>query len=180
MKRVAITGGIAEGKSTVLSYVRELGYSVDSADRIAREVFVSVGVQRQLGDLLGQSPPIAPDTLREALHDDVIRRAANAVTHPSIMKRILDAESSFVEIPLLIEACLQGAFESVWVVTCGPDEQFRRLTERMGDEVAASALIRTQLTSRAKIPFADRLIRTNESEANVKRCVTLAAQREML
>lgn len=81
-----------------------------------------------------------------------------------------------MEIPLLIEACLQGGFDRVWVVTCGADEQRRRLVERLGGEAGAEALLGSQLPTRAKIPFADVVIRTNQPEWSVKRDVALAAR----
>jgi dephospho-CoA kinase len=177
--RIAITGGVAEGKSTVLAYLRDLGHLVESSDRISRKVFESPGIQAGIADILKVSVPINPETLRERLSDGTIRRAVNALMHPPIVAAITAMPFDFIEVPLLIEACLQGHFDRVWVVTCGPEEQLRRLTARLGSEPAAVALIGTQLTSRAKIPFADSIIRTNREESSVKRCVSLAAQRDL-
>jgi dephospho-CoA kinase len=179
LRPIAITGGVAEGKSTVLGYLRDLGYSVDSGDRIAREVFGADEIQASLAAILRLSPPVEPETLREKLADPAVRRAVNGLMHPRIMEELSLARCDFLEIPLLIEACLQDRFDRVWVVTCGPVEQLRRLTARLESEAAALALIGTQLTSRAKIAFGDSVIRTNYEEFTVKRCVTLAAQRDL-
>jgi dephospho-CoA kinase len=179
VRRIAITGGVAEGKSTVLGYLRDLGYSVESSDRISRKVFESQEIQTSIAELLNISPPINPETLRERLSDSGIRRAINALMHPPIIAAITAMPFDFIEVPLLIEACLQSHFDRVWVVTCGPEEQLRRLTARLDSEPAATALIGTQLTSRAKIAFADSIIRTNREESSVKRCVSLAAQRDL-
>ena len=178
MLRVAITGGIGEGKSTVLGYLGEMGFPIASADRIAREVFLDRNIQELLAALLGVSAPVAPETLREALADPDIRREVNAMTHPRILAGIRSIAEGFVEVPLLVEACLQGDFDRVWVVTCGPDEQFARIAARVGPAEARS-LIQAQLPTRAKIPFADRLVRTNEPESHVMRSVSLAAQRDL-
>jgi dephospho-CoA kinase len=177
--RVAITGGIAEGKSTVLGYLSDAGFAVESSDRLAAEIFRSGPVQAGVATLLGIAPPVPPEALRTALGDDSVRRGVNALTHPLILEAIDSSPATFFEVPLLVEACLQGLFERVWVVTCGPQEQLRRLAARLGSEAAATALIRTQLTSRAKLPFADRLIRTNQDGFAVMRSVTLAAQQEL-
>ena len=174
--QVAITGGIAEGKSTVLRYLRELGFAVDSSDRFARTAFESDAVQSSLAAILGGEQPVSPEMLRAQIGDPTIRRKVNSLMHPVVWSAIQSSSARFVEVPLLIETCLQAHFDAVWVVTCGEQEQLRRLTQRLGDESTAEALIRTQLTSRAKIPFADRLIRTNQDESSVKRCVTLAVQ----
>ena len=114
--------------------------------------------------------------LRERLADPSIRRAVNRITHPAIFDRIQNAGAQFIEVPLLIEACLQGEFDRVWVVTCGPEEQLRRLTARLQSAEAATVLLRTQLTSRVKIVFADSVIRTNQPEFSVKRDVTVAVE----
>lgn len=179
LKGIAVTGGVAEGKSTVLSYLRELGYSVESADHIARDVFASENVQGQIGDLLGISPPVSREMLRSVLGDATVRRRINAITHPRILEAMRSSAADFLEIPLLIETCLQGGFDKVWVVTCGAVEQRRRLIARLGDEAAADGLLGTQLTSRIKIPFADCVIRTNREESSVQRFVTMAAQRDL-
>ncbi|HVT13422.1 MAG TPA: dephospho-CoA kinase [Fimbriimonadaceae bacterium] len=174
-----MTGGIAEGKSTVLGYLSEMGYPIESADRIAREVFSSEPVQRQIAELLGFAPPVSSEDLRSKLRDPSLRRAVNTITHPRILEGLRSSHATFFEIPLLIETCLQGTFDRVWVVTCGMEEQRRRLAERLGSEAAAESMIGTQLTSRIKIPFGDRVIRTNQAELSVKRFVTLAALRDL-
>ncbi len=176
---MAITGGIGEGKSTVLDYVRELGYSAGSADDIARQVFSLDATQIRLASLLGVQPPVKPEFLRGRLADSEIRQAVNRITHPLILAMIRETPVEFLEVPLLIETCLQGEFDRVWVVTCGEREQLRRLIARFGDEEAAIKMIRTQLTSRAKTAFADSIIRTNQEECAVKRSVTVAAQRDL-
>jgi dephospho-CoA kinase len=175
MPRIAITGGIAEGKSTVAGYLRELGYEVESTDRIARQVFEGADVQREIAEMIGATAPVSPEIVREALQDDVLRRELNALTHPRILRLMEASAAPVFEVPLLIEACLQERFDRIWVVTCGEAEQLRRLVERLNSERAAKAMIGTQLASRAKIPFADRLVRTNQPEITVKRFVTDAA-----
>jgi dephospho-CoA kinase len=176
---IAITGGVCEGKSTVIEYLRDLGYDVDSTDRIAREIYQSRDIQESISELIGVPAPVPPELLRARLTDRSIRRAVNALTHPRIADAIRTLNVAALEVPLLLETCLQGDFERVWVVTCGAAEQLRRLTERLGSEDAAHDLIRTQLTSRSKIPFADALIRTNREESTVKRFVAMAASRDL-
>ena len=171
--RVAVTGGIGEGKSTVLQILRDLGQATFSADEVAREVFSDDVVQGAISSALNLSLPVRPDELQKSIaQDPVARRAVNAITHPRIVARLLEKTDCFIEVPLLIETVLHPAFDAVWVVTCGPEEQLRRVSERYGDEARARALIRTQLASRAKIPFADQIIRTNSTMASVKAFVS--------
>lgn len=163
----------------MLGYLQAEGYRTASSDAIARELFNSPAIQGAIAEILGTSAPVAPAALREALVDPEIRRSVNSITHPKILQAIRTDSAQFFEVPLLIETCLQEEFDRVWVVTCGPEEQLRRLTARLGDADSAESIIRTQLTSRAKIPFADRVLRTNQRESTVQRCVTAAAQRDL-
>lgn len=176
--RVAITGGIAEGKSTVLAMLADAGWRTASADDLAREVMAEIAVQASLAEILGASPPVAPALLREAMaRDPEMRRQVNSLTHPRIARAMLGSNANFIEVPLLIEACLQGSFESVIVVTCGPEEQLRRLTERLGDGQAARSMLAMQLPTRSKAPFSDDLIRTNQPLDIVRQLVNECVDR---
>lgn len=179
MRRIAVTGGIAEGKSTVAGYLKDLGYSVASSDEVGREVFRTESVQHALAKLLGVAAPVDPALVRARLDDPAIRRSVNAITHPEIVRRIRSDRAEVFEIPLLVETCLQGEFDRVWVVTCGEEEQLRRLTVRLGNSDEARKQIATQLPTRAKIAFADSVIRTNRGESSVMRSVAEAALRDL-
>jgi dephospho-CoA kinase len=169
--KIAITGGIAEGKSTVLGYCRDAGTAVCSVDEVARSIFDSEPVQAGLARLLGQPFPIARADVRKAIvASPVVRRALNHLTHPLLLDAIRRSDATVFEVPLLVETCLIGEFDQIWVVTCGPEEQLKRLSERIGRE-DATALIRTQLPTTVKTPFADAIIRTNAEERNVQRYV---------
>jgi dephospho-CoA kinase len=173
--RVAITGGIAEGKSTVLGYLRDLGHSTASADEIARTVLGAEAVNRRIADLAGLPWPLDRVALRSALASDAqLRRAVNAVTHPLILAALRATDAEFFEVPLLIETCLQGEFDEVWVVTCGLAEQLRRLAARDPSEGVSASLRDVQLPTRAKTPFSDRIIRTNAAPESVRRLVSEA------
>ena len=167
MRRVGITGGIAEGKSTVLGYLASLGYKTASADAIAKDVLSTESVQGEVAELFGESLPLDPGKMRRAIGlKPPLRRALNRVLHPHILEAIQESGAAFVEVPLLIETCIQGQFDEIWVVTCGRDEQFRRLESRVG-KAEAVRLIGIQLPTEAKEPFADHVIRTNKREESV-------------
>lgn len=178
--RIAVTGGIAEGKSTVMGYLRDAGELTVSADDIARTVFERQEVQLLIAQLVGSPPPVDRVRLRELLAEkSSLRRRLNALMHPPIWQEIAASGARWVEIPLLMETCLQGRFNRVWVVTCGAEEQHRRLLERIGDESQVARLIGTQLNSEIKIPFADEIIRTNGPEGVVQGVVRQALSREL-
>jgi len=145
-----------------MEILRKQGLHSVSADQVARELWQSEQFFAEISSELGV-PKLTRELLREQISaDSNFRREVNSIFHPRIWAEIFAKEPFVVEVPLLIEACLQGQFARVWVVTCGPEEQLRRLESRVGTELAGR-LIRTQLPTRAKIPFADEVIRTNQA-----------------
>ena len=157
--RIAITGGIAEGKSTVLGMIRASGYHTENADVIAREVLNAPGVAAEVTEALGTAEP---SDLRALIRSsDSARTSLNRITHPRIIQRLLEGTPGFYEVPLLYETCIASAFDQVWVVTCGASEQMSRLVARYGSEVEAKAILSTQLPSSVKSSLADRVFRTN-------------------
>lgn len=175
--KIAITGGIAEGKSTVVGYLRELGCNVVSADEVAKRLWDDPRVQDKVSVLFKMPVPLDRETVRQRITDDVeARRSLNSVFHPRTTSGILESPAAVAEVPLLIEACLQGLFARVWVVTCGPELQLERLTARLGDPALARAMIATQLPSCVKCAFADHVIRTDQPVSSVKQLVESLAR----
>ena len=175
--RVAVTGGASDGKTTVCSLLADWGIRVVSADEIVVELYHEAafidGVRGVFGERIVQDMAIDREALRNLITDDPAARAKlNAIFHPAIMRDILAETATndlaFAEVPLLIETATQGWFDEVWVVTAGVDEQRKRLVKRLGSEEAADALLATQIPTAAKIPFADRVIRTNVPVETVK------------
>ncbi|HRI44915.1 MAG TPA: dephospho-CoA kinase [Fimbriimonadaceae bacterium] len=173
--RLAITGGIAEGKSTVLGYLAAEGVTVVSADEVAREVFDEPDIRSAIAASLGLKgdAPDFRDVVRSRIAaEPAARLALNSIMHREVLRRLLDhehQENTAFEVPLLIETCIQRHFDRTWLVTCGGEEQLRRLATRLGDEAEARAMIAMQLPSRVKVAFADRIIRTDQPPSIVHR-----------
>ena len=116
----AITGGIAEGKSTVLGILAETGAKTLSLDDVARSLFADLDINRLLARCAHICALIGSASgLRNAmLEDSSLRRAINRIMHPSdFAGRLQSTDAVFVEVPLLIEVCMQGHFDQVWMVT---------------------------------------------------------------
>ncbi|MFY9235446.1 MAG: dephospho-CoA kinase [Fimbriimonadaceae bacterium] len=178
--RVAITGGIAEGKSTVLGYLASMGHSTLSSDRVAEDLYSDSYIQQQLAGLLGIEVPVSRESARNAiLAQPELRLGLNRLLHPHIANIILSGISEFTEVPLLLETCLQGRFDSIWVVTCGGTEQMRRLIARLGDEEEAGRLVQIQIPTEVKTKYANQVIRTNAGEDTVKASVAAALSVEL-
>jgi dephospho-CoA kinase len=170
--RIAITGGICDGKSTVLAAIADAGYPTVSADDVLREQYADPSFLAKVADALG-SEAVSGGELDRAwvrtriIEDAKSRRKLNELTHEPaleiVLRRMREAGGkAFAEVPLLIEACAHPLFDRVVVVTAGAAEQRRRLAERLqGDEAMADRLLRLQLPTCAKIPFADAIVRTD-------------------
>lgn len=178
--KLGITGGPGEGKSTVLSYLKEAGFATASADDFAREVFDDPSVQVQIAEALALRLPLDRHAVREAMLDEADKRIAlNKVMHPLIRQKIRESDAVAIEVPLLVETCLQGEFDRIWVVTCGIEEQLRRLTERLGVRSEAERLVAAQLPTTTKCAFADRIIRTNGPSDTVRSLVIEAFAQDL-
>jgi dephospho-CoA kinase len=175
MKPIGITGGIAEGKSTVLAMLADLGFQTASADDVAREVRSEPEVIAKIAHAAGLTAGFQPAELRAVLTDPVVRRAVNGVMHRPVLSALFATGAEFLEVPLLIETCLQDKFREIWVVTCGREEQLMRLISRYGvDE--AMLILALQLPTRAKVPFATQLVRTNRPLESVRESITQLAK----
>lgn len=139
-KKIALTGGIGSGKSTVLEMIRKLGYPVFSCDRIYAALCEDGNYLKKLSTLFPDS--VRGDKLdREFLSEKVFSdekalAALNALSHPLIMERLLAlmerCSISFAEVPLLFEEGLQDKFDEIIVVTREKPRRIVAVKERSG------------------------------------------------
>jgi dephospho-CoA kinase len=179
MVRVALTGGIATGKSTVLALLRQRGIRTIDADILAREV-VAPGapaygeVIARFGlDVLGDTGAIDRRALAAIVFADASARAdLEAIVHPAVYAAIEGWFAALPPIPLLFETGRQGDFDEVVVVACPPDEQVRRVMARdAATEAEARARIAAQWPIERKVAAADHVIWTTGTQADTERQV---------
>ena len=146
--KVALTGGIASGKSLVSDLLEIHGCNIIDLDVISREV-VMPGTEglNELVDSFGESILLSDGSLdRKNLRDVLYKKGRNRalieqILHPKIlqkMKSLMDGCHEgvmVVVIPLLVEKQLWGPFDRAVVVDCESETQINRLMER--DEVDA-------------------------------------------
>jgi dephospho-CoA kinase len=157
--RVALTGGIASGKSTVAALFTQLGVPVIDLDQLAREV-VAPGTPLLAQVFARFGPGVqAPDGSldRRALRALVFRDAAarkelEAMLHPAIRARAaelaaaVEAPYLIIVIPLLAESGTASEFDRVLVVDCDEALQRARLAQR---DAATGELIAAVLAAQA-------------------------------
>lgn len=178
MPRIALTGGIASGKSTVARMLEARGVVIVDSDVLAREV-VEPGTEGlaaivdRFGDAVLQ-PDGSLDRARLGslvFADAQARADLNAIVHPLVRRRAEQLEASAPAgalvvqvIPLLVEAGLVEGFDHVVVVDVAEAEQLRRLMSRNGfsyDE--AMARIRAQASREERLRVADTVIDSSGS-----------------
>lgn len=190
MLLVALTGGIASGKSTVCRMLREKGAHILDSDLLAREVVrKSTPAWREIVDHFGECI-LAPDgeidraKLGEIVFTDPAERDfLNRVTHPRIFQlmaeKLQELESRtqgkgvvVLDIPLLVEAGAKDLFHLNLVVDAPPEEQARRLMEDRGlSEQAAWARINAQVSREDRLRCADLVIVNDGSLNELKKAV---------
>ncbi|MDX2065079.1 MAG: dephospho-CoA kinase [Fimbriimonadaceae bacterium] len=168
-RRIAITGGIAEGKSTVMAMIREAGYPVQDADALARHVADQPDVRAEIAARLGLEADFTRDDLRRAVAQDPgARETLNALIHPRVRALLRASGPGFHEVPLLYEAGMEGDYDAVWVVMCGEAEQRRRLAARGMDPALMQVILAAQWPTSQKAQRANAVIRTDHPIESVR------------
>ncbi len=174
---IGLTGGIASGKSTVVTILRQLGAEIVDADRIVHEVqckgqpawtaivdHFGVGILTMSGELdrralaaIVFSDAGARERLNEIVHPIVIREIQRQIA--DLQARGSASQGIIVDVPLLYEAQMGAMFDQVWVVSVTEETQIARLMARDGlDRASALARIRAQMPLDEKSKLADGVI----------------------
>ncbi len=186
MLRVALTGGIGSGKSTVGAMLAERGAVVIDADVLAREV-VAPGTPG-LADILVAFGPGVVDgdgaldrrALAQRVFDDpAARQRLEAIIHPRVRARAAEIEAKTAEdavvvhdIPLLVETGQAGQFDVVVVVDCPSDLQVERLTRQRGmSRAEAQSRITAQVSRAQRLAVADHVIENSGSLEQLRAAV---------
>jgi len=183
-RRVALTGGIATGKSYCLQQFARCGALVVDADAIARDALSAgapalASVKSRFGSSYFND---SGDLNRSALADLVFadpaaRRDLEAIVHPVVFRRIEDwfarlpQPIGIADIPLLYETNRAVAFDEVIVAFCPPALQRARLLARGLAAEQAEQRIAAQLSIEVKRARANFAIDTSGSTSDTDRQV---------
>jgi dephospho-CoA kinase len=193
VRRVALTGGIATGKSHVRLLFERLGVPAIDSDRLARDAVVpgSAGlaavVERFGRGVLDPSGALDRHKLAEVVFaDPEARKALERIIHPEVRRAIdswfatIDPAAhtyAIADIPLLYEVGRDRDFDVVIVVACTPETQLRRLMQRDGvSETDARRRIAAQLPIDEKVQRAQYVIRTDGTMVETERQVKTVAE----
>lgn len=190
---VALTGGIASGKTTVANWIAQQGIDCIDADVIARQIVepgqeaLSV-ISNHFGEqILTNDGQLNRRKLREHIFNNPDeRRWLENCLHPRIKAQIKAQLSlsttpyTLLIVPLLIESGLEKLADRVLVVDIDPQEQLKRICQR--DEVSlsqAKQIVATQSARQERLNIADDVIYNDGSMDELKQ-KTISLHRQYL
>ncbi|XP_039763450.1 dephospho-CoA kinase [Pararge aegeria] len=184
---VGLTGGLATGKSTVLSIFRENGVAVIDADEVARQVLEpGTKAWKELRDYFGKEVLYADGRvnrlkLGELIFNDIEKRKKlNAITHPRIQTAMMKMAIVYffsgynyivMEVPLLFETGKMLNFmHKIITVVCEDHQQLERLCKRSDfSEKVAKKRISCQMPLEQKVANSHFVIDNSGDFANTRR-----------
>jgi dephospho-CoA kinase len=169
--KVALTGGIASGKTLVSDLLGIHGCHIVDLDVIAREV-VLPGTEglKELIEIFGESILLTDGTLnRKHLRDELYKKGRNRaiieqILHPKILQKMKTLMDEYKEgvivivIPLLVEKNLWEPFDRAIVVDCEIESQLSRLMSRENiDKEKAEVMLMAQASREQRLKLNDYL-----------------------
>jgi dephospho-CoA kinase len=182
MLKLALTGGIATGKSYVLDRFRRLGVPCLDADQLAHGVEAAgteatQAIAARFGpEVLDANGAVDRKKLGPLVFGDpAARRELEAIVHPAVYRAIVAglrafelleaAPAAVVDIPLLYETGRAGDFDRVIATVCPEPMQLARLRERGLADADARLRLSAQMPAAEKAARADFVIQTGGSFA---------------
>jgi dephospho-CoA kinase len=195
MIRIALTGSIGMGKSTVGAMFERAGVPVFDADAVVRSLQAPGGA---LVELIGKQFPRTVEAgvlnreklAGEVLEDPALLEQLERIVHPAVrdarkafIDKHRDAPALLFDIPLLFETGGEKDFDKVVVVSAPAALQRARVLERPGmTEQKLDSILERQLPDAEKRARADFVIDTSgdlsTTEAQVRdiiACLGIAA-----
>lgn len=170
--RVALTGGIASGKSIVADMFADLGVAIIDTDIIAREVVRSGRpaldeIRRRFGnEVIDSAGNLDRRALRKLVFsDENARLDLEAILHPRIgaeTRRQAEAAPGpyqIIVVPLLVGSPLLRFVDRVLVVDCDEELQVQRVMARDAETARqARQILAAQVSRAARLAIADDVI----------------------
>ena len=169
--KIALTGGIASGKTLVSDLLEIYGCHIVDLDVIAREVVVP-GTEglKELIEIFGKSILLTDGTLnRKHLRDELYKKGRNRalieqILHPKILQKMKTSMDECQEgvmvvvVPLLVEKNLWEPFDRAIVVDCEIETQLSRLISRENiDKDKAEVMLMAQASREQRLQLNDYL-----------------------
>lgn len=190
---IGVTGSFGTGKSTVAGFFKKQGACVFDADKIAHEALLRKStvhgprstcykkIVKIFGkEILKKNKEIDRKKLAKVVfRNKKLLNTLNSIVHPYVIKRIKDGVKRqrrlksqtvvVLDVPLLIEAGLQGLVDKVIVVKAGLRQQIERCRKSYGfSRGKVLERINAQMPIKEKIRFADFVIDNSKGKERTR------------
>ena len=169
--KIALTGGIACGKSSVIQIFKKNAIAIIDLDVIAREVVepntqaLSELVAHFGNGILNDDQSLDREALRQVLFENnANQKIIEEILHPKILEKMqmeikkVKNRLVVVEVPLLVEQNLSNLFDRAIVVDCDEQNQLKRLLKRENiDEKLAKTMISAQASRKQRLALSKKL-----------------------
>ncbi|MFE1522577.1 dephospho-CoA kinase [Schaalia turicensis] len=187
--RVAVSGGIGAGKSTVTRILQDRGALIADADALAREVTAPGSpVLAQLATIFGSGILNDDGALNRAalaahiFSNPAARHRLEALTHPAIIARAREilagahpGQLAVYDVPLLVETRADREVDCVIIVSSPEEKRLEHLRGRGMSETDARARMRTQVDDEVRRGLAHIWIQNAGSRAELEKLVARCA-----
>lgn len=180
LRKVAVTGSIGSGKSTVCSFLKELGAYVLSADEIVHQLLTpQTLLGKKVITLLGDTVVVDSQLSRKAIAEKVFNnplllQKLEELIHPEV-QRVIEEHQEIakkarftlfvVEIPLLFESNLHVFYDTIVLVSAKESLRKQR-TKEMSDRKKRESRLISSAYKRAHSHFC---IENNNSLEDLKK-----------
>jgi dephospho-CoA kinase len=183
---VALTGGLASGKSTVAAGLKRRGAAVIDADQVVHQLYApgaagATAVAKLFGcTVLADDGAVDRDALGQlVLADTDALQRLNQTIHPLVRSSIqtwLDQleqqpkppQVALVEAALLVETGSYQSYDLLVVVWCRPEQQLQRAIARGMTESRARQVLAAQMPIDDKCGYADVVVDTSGQLAELE------------
>ena len=180
MKKIAVCGNIASGKTTVQKFLEEKGYKVLDTDEVSHKLLTVKN--KELFDAFKdldvfENGEFSRYKVGQLIFSDInARQKISSIMHPQIadeIKKFFKENKSedflFVGIPLLFEANMEYLFDKIILVYADDDIRLERLLKRNNYTLEhAKARMDSQTSQLAKLYKCDFIIKNNSDIESLK------------
>jgi len=189
MIHIAVTGGIACGKSLVGDYLKDSGFAVADTDKIAHQVLEEGSVEaREVINVFGRdilksnSDDIDRKKLSNIVFSDADKLALlEKIIHPKVAElveqflKLQDSEgkNSVVMVPLLFEAGFERGWDYIICISSFLEVQLDRLEKRKIGREMGLKIVKSQLDDYSKRRKSDYVVLNNGTKKTLKKQIDI-------